>query len=68
MRRERDAPDRVDTKNGKFVGMYGIDAIENAIPDCISITYLQVLDGISICTMHCKSKSSKSMPVNPCEP
>lgn len=48
--------------------MYGIDAIENAIPDCISVTYLQVLDGISICTMHCKSKSAKSMPVNPCEP
>ncbi|KAK8829043.1 hypothetical protein WA556_005600 [Blastocystis sp. ATCC 50177/Nand II] len=52
---------RVDTKNGKFVGMYGIDAIENAIPDCISVTYLQVLDGISICTMHCKSKSSKKV-------
>ena len=58
----------MDTKNGKFVGMYGIDVIENAIPDCISVTYLQVLDGISICTMHCKSKSAKSMPVNPCEP
>lgn len=41
--------------------MYGIDAIENMIPDCIRILYLQVEESISICAMHCKSKSSKSL-------
>ena len=54
--------DKVENKNGKYCGTYGFDTIENTIPDCISIQYLRVTEDISICAMHCRSKSSQYCP------
>lgn len=51
--------DRVDVKEDRFTGAYGYDAIENNIPDCISIRFINVTSDISICLMHYKSRSSK---------
>ena len=51
--------DRVDVTEDRFTGTYGYDTIENNIPECISIRFINVTSDISICLMHFKSRSSK---------